>query len=111
MSLTVIRIRCDYEAKTGDMVALFDEDLFEKCKGPVLERASRHHLPEVVHLFTDLDPNVKAVDWYDFLAPLTCKYTRKKDGTWRVGRIHAYEDLDWDTVPAASVQPLTGPKG
>lgn len=97
MSLSVLRIRYDYETKTGDMVAIFDEHLFEE---KALTFASRYHLREVIALFATIDPNVKVVDWYDFLAPLTCRYRRKKDGTWRVSGIQSYEDFDWDKVPA-----------
>ena len=97
MILTVLRIRYDYETKTGDMVAICDEHLF---KGDGLSKGARHHLPEVTALFTNIDPNVKAIDWYDVLAPLTCRYTRKKGGTWRFGDIHGCEDFDWDESPA-----------
>ena len=99
MSLTVIRIRYDYQIRRGDMVAIFDEHDHR-----TLYLAARHHLPEVVRHFTAIDPKVKAVDWYDVLAPLTCTYTRKRSGRWRVGYIHQSEDFDWD-LETPSAQP------
>ena len=100
MSLTVTHVDYDHASKSGNMVAILDEHLFTDCE-KALTLATRYHLREVIALFTTIDPEVKVVDWYDWLAPLTCRYRRKRDGTWRVGGI---VNCDFEDEPASERQ-------